>query len=70
MQVSPYVRNYQAGVPFRLEVASDATSVRLAMGIASVNHRVAAGLVSAGEATFILYYRQRKGALSTDIKYA
>jgi|GEM_PF-6544496 len=70
MQVSPHVRNDQAGVPFRVEVASDATSVRLAMGIASANHRVAAGLVSAGEATFIIYYRQRKGALSTDINYA
>ena len=55
MQVSPHIRNDQAGVPFRVEVASDATSVRLAMGIASANHRVAAGLVSAGgEATFIM----------------
>jgi hypothetical protein len=55
MQVSPHVRNDQAGVPFRVEVASDATSVHLAMGIASANHRVAAGLVSAGgEATFIM----------------
>ena len=65
MQVSPHVRNDQAGVPFRIEVASDATSIRSAVGIASANHRVAAGLASAGSDAIFIMDNEKESNLRT-----